>query len=79
MATRDLDQDLITRLLNQPQGFDLFQAISLLERDGMADGHVAIGESDGNGDTEAVRLSSHVSLGFDASDIRSARRGALAQ
>ncbi len=82
MAARDLDQDLIGRLLDQPQGFDLFQAISLLERDGMADGHAAIGESDasssglGNGATEAVRLSSHVSFGFEASDVKGVRRGA---
>ncbi|MEO0319211.1 MAG: hypothetical protein RL404_2888 [Pseudomonadota bacterium] len=76
MAARDLDQDLIGRLLDQPQGFDLFQAISLLERDGMADGHSAIGESDGSGAREAVRLSSHVSLGFEASDVKGVRRGA---
>ncbi len=76
MVARELDNDLIARLLGQPQGFDLFQAISLLERDGMADGHVAIGESTGSGDKEAVRLSSHVSLGFEASDVKSARRGA---
>lgn len=76
MAARDLDADLIGRLLEQPQGFDLFQAISLLERDGMADGHAAIGETDGSGGKEAVRLSSHVSLGFEASDVKSARRGA---
>ncbi len=76
MAAREHDPDLIGRLLEQPQGFDLFQAISLLERDGMADGHGAIGESDGSGSTEAVRLSSHVSLGFEASDVKSARRGA---
>ncbi len=71
--TRDINTGLIDRLLQQPQGFDLFQAISLLERDGIADGHAAIGENDG---TEAVRLSSHVSLGFEASDVRRVRRGA---
>ncbi len=76
MAARELDADLIARLLERPQGFDLFKAISLLERDGMADGHAALGESTGGSDKEAVRLSSHVSLGFEASDVKSARRGA---
>lgn len=65
--------ELIPRLLEQPQAFDLFQAISLLEREGIAEGHAALGS---DGGTEAVRLSSHVSLGFEASDIRQARRGA---
>lgn len=48
---------LISRLLAQPQGFNLFQAISLLERaapDGAAD---------------SVLLSSVVSLGFEPSDV----------
>lgn len=74
MASRDTDTALIPRLLEQPQGFDLFQAIRLLEREGMADGHAALGSDSG---TEAVRLSSFVSLGFEASDIREARRGAV--
>jgi type VI secretion system protein ImpH len=74
MSARDADTQLIPALLEQPQGFDLFQAISLLERAGMADGHAAIGADHG---TEAVRLSSHVSLDFDASDVRDARRSAV--
>lgn len=73
MAAQKENAELIPRLLDRPQGFDLFQAISLLEREGMAEGHVALGS---DGGTEAVRLSSHVSLGFEASDIRQARRGA---
>lgn len=66
------DRTLTERLLAQPQGFDLFQAISLLERAGVAEGRAELGEAG----TEAVRLSAHVSLGFEASDVRSATRGA---
>ena len=33
MSARDADTQLIPALLEQPQGFDLFQAISLLERE----------------------------------------------
>ncbi len=75
MAARDMDGALLDRLLAEPQGFDLFQAISLLEREGVADGHAPLGES-AAGSTEAVRLSSHVSLGFEASDVRRVARGA---
>ena len=74
MSARDVDLQLIPALLEQPQDFDLFQAISLLERAGMADGHAAIGADHG---TEAVRLSSHVSLDFDPSDVRDAGRSAI--
>ena len=35
------DQVLLERLIQQPQGFDLFQAISLLEREGVAVAPVA--------------------------------------
>ena len=66
------DRPLLQRLLEQPQGFDLFQAISLLEREGVAAGHAEIG-ADG---VEAVRLKSQVSLGFAASDISEAGRDA---
>lgn len=72
MSARDADTHLIPALLAQPQGFDLFQAISLLERAGIADGHAAVGAEQG---TEAVRLSSHISLDFDASDVCDAQRG----
>ncbi|MEY4368127.1 MAG: type secretion system baseplate subunit TssG, partial [Pseudomonadota bacterium] len=72
MSARDADNQLIPALLAQPQGFDLFQAISLLERAGIADGHAAVGTEQG---TEAVRLSSHISLDFDASDVCDAQRG----
>ena len=74
MSARDADRQLIPALLAQPQGFDLFQAISLLERAGVAEGHAEIGAEHGS---EAVRLSSHISLDFDASDVRDARRGAV--
>ena len=66
------DRPLLQRLLEQPQGFDLFQAISLLEREGVAAGHAEIG-ADG---VEAVRLKSQVSLGFAASDISETGRDA---
>ncbi|HEY2024216.1 type VI secretion system baseplate subunit TssG [Paraburkholderia sp.] len=64
---------LIARLIANPQGFDLFQAISLLER---AVPHArALGR--GNGAGEAVRLSGLVSLAFEPSDVRGVRRGGL--
>ncbi|WP_233830512.1 type VI secretion system baseplate subunit TssG [Paraburkholderia sp. ZP32-5] len=64
---------LIARLIANPQGFDLFQAISLLER---AVPHArALGR--GNGAGEAVRLTGSVSLAFEPSDVRSVRRGGL--
>ena len=56
---------LISRLLAQPQRFNLFQAISLLERVRPDAG--ALG--DGDGAAEPVLLSSVVSLGFEPSDI----------
>jgi type VI secretion system protein ImpH len=56
---------LVARLLARPQGFNLFQAISLLERS--CPESAAVGT--GNADEEAVRLSSVVSLGFQPSDI----------
>ncbi len=64
---------LIARLIANPQGFDLFQAISLLER---AVPHARpLGR--GNGAGEAVRLSGFVSLTFEPSDVRSVRQGEL--
>ena len=56
---------LVARLLAQPQGFNLFQAISLLER--ACPELAAVGS--GDGDAEAVRLSAVVSLGFQPSDV----------
>ncbi len=70
MAARDLP--VLQRLLDEPQGFDLFQAISLLEREGVAEGRAEIGEPG----VEAVRLTSHVSLGFEASDVKATGRDA---
>lgn len=56
---------LIARLAEKPHGFNLFQAISLIERERP---HLAaVGTSDGRG--EALRLSSVVSLGFPGSDL----------
>jgi type VI secretion system protein ImpH len=52
-------------LVAQPEGFNLFQAISLLER--ALPERAPVGTGDGR--TEAVRLSSVVSLGFQASDV----------
>ncbi len=60
---------LIARLMARPQGFNLFQAISLLERS--APGCVAVGLSHGPGELEAVRLSAFVSLAFQPSDVQS--------
>jgi len=58
---------LIGRLQDRPQGFNLFQAISLLER---AAAHAApVGE--GANQPEAVRLGAVVSLGFQPSDVAS--------
>src|SRR4051812_46395196 len=56
---------LIERLASRPQGFNLFQAISLLER--ALPEAPALGE--GTNRPEAVRLSSVVSLGFQPSDV----------
>ncbi len=64
---------LIARLTANPQRFDLFQAISLLER--AAPWARALGR--GNGAGEAVRLSGFVSLAFEPSDIRSVRLNPL--
>jgi type VI secretion system protein ImpH len=62
---------LIARLIANPQGFDLFQAISLLER---AVPHARpLGRGTGAG--EGVRLSGFVSLTFEPSDVRSVRFG----
>ena len=64
---------LIARLTANPQRFDLFQAISLLER--AAPWARPLGR--GNGAGEAVRLSGFVSLAFEPSDIRSVRLNPL--
>jgi len=63
-------RDVIARLLAQPQGFDLFQAISLLERD--AAEKKGVGAS--LGEDESIRLKSDISLKFHASDIRKVSR-----
>ncbi len=56
---------LIERLIERPQGFDLFQALHLLERAEPA--RKPVGGSLGL--DEAVRLSGHVGLEFPPSDI----------
>ncbi|MEY4652419.1 MAG: hypothetical protein RI884_1000 [Pseudomonadota bacterium] len=58
--------DLIRRLLERPEGFDLFQALHLLER--AEPERRPVGTSLGL--DEAVRLSAPVSLAFPASDIQ---------
>ncbi|MFC0401953.1 type VI secretion system baseplate subunit TssG [Paraburkholderia rhizosphaerae] len=60
---------LIAELTQHAPGFDLFQAIALLER--ALPAAEALGTGDGA--REAVRLSGHVSLAFEASDVRSVR------
>lgn len=60
---------LIERLIERPEGYDLFQALHLLERAEPA--RRAVGSSLGL--DEAVRLSGHVGLEFPASDIQSVR------
>ena len=60
---------LIKRLLSRPQGFNLFQAISLLERAAPELAPVGRGE----GQVESVRLSALVSRAFQPSDISSVR------
>lgn len=72
MTASAAKEGLLAELLARPESFDLFQAISLLEREGVARGFAELGADDG---MEAVRLRSHVSLGFDSSDIYSAREG----
>ncbi|WP_369407747.1 type VI secretion system baseplate subunit TssG [Trinickia terrae] len=64
---------MIERLLAQPHGFDLFQAIHLLE----CAQQWATGLGRGDGSNEAVRLRGFVSLAFQASDIHAVRRHAL--
>lgn len=61
--------ELIDELLREPQRFDLFQAISLLER--AAPGRAPVGT--GVGVDEAVRLGAHVDMAFAPSDIASLR------
>ncbi|HEX7647881.1 MAG TPA: type VI secretion system baseplate subunit TssG [Noviherbaspirillum sp.] len=59
--------DLISRLRDNPHEFDLFQAISILERSEPA--REPVGTSVGL--DEAVRLAAHVDLAFAPSDISS--------
>ncbi len=57
---------MIARLLSRPQRYNLFQAIALLER--ATPDAAPLGR--GNGDGEGVRLHGHVSVAFEASDVR---------
>lgn len=61
--------ELIDELLRAPQRFNLFQAISLLER--AAPERAPVGT--GVGMDEAVRLAAHVDMAFAPSDIASLR------
>lgn len=63
---------LIERLYSRPQGFNLFQAISLLER--LAPERSALGTGFGN--DEAVFLRGEVSLAFAPSDVVSVKPAA---
>lgn len=63
----DLIDNLIAGLRAEPQQFDLFQAISLLERS--APGRTPVGT--GLGLDEAVRLAGHVDFAFAPSDVAS--------
>lgn len=63
-----MTQGTLDRLLTAPQRFNLFQAISLLER--AAPHAISVGCSHAPRDHEAVRLSAFVSLSFEPSDIR---------
>ena len=56
---------LIQRLIERPQAFDLFQAISLLERSAPHAGSVL----NGAGRRESVRLRAHIALGFPSADL----------
>lgn len=56
---------VIDRLLAQPHGFNLFQAISLLERADLNASDLGTGD----GQEEALRLRAVVSLGFQPSDV----------
>ncbi|CAG4890056.1 type VI secretion system baseplate subunit TssG [Paraburkholderia saeva] len=58
---------LIATLIARPHSFDLFQAISLLER--AVPGAQPLGH--GNGAGEAVRLSGFVTMAFQGADVRS--------
>ncbi|MGI4859077.1 MAG: type VI secretion system baseplate subunit TssG [Janthinobacterium lividum] len=60
---------LIEALLANPHGFNLFQAISLLERETPGRAARATDVARGDGAGESVRLSGHVALGFQSSDI----------
>jgi type VI secretion system protein ImpH len=66
---------LISRLAAKPHGFNLFQAISLLERSQPQ--LPALGQGDGR--HEALRLQAVVSLGFPGSDIARVDGGQGAQ
>ncbi|MET0319891.1 MAG: type VI secretion system baseplate subunit TssG [Duganella sp.] len=59
--------DILSRLLRAPHTFNLFQAVSLLER--AAPERAPVGT--GAGMDEAVRLAAHVDLAFAPSDIAS--------
>lgn len=59
--------DILSQLLRAPHTFNLYQAISLLER--AAPGRAPVGT--GAGMDEAVRLAAHVDLSFAPSDIAS--------
>nr|WP_284700894.1 type VI secretion system baseplate subunit TssG [Robbsia betulipollinis] len=60
---------VIAKLLEAPHRFDLFQAISLLERQTAPRARDGEGLAAGDGEDESVRLTGHAALGFQSSDI----------
>lgn len=63
---------LIARLLREPQRFDLFQAVRLLERPVGGERPAPVGE-DGPPDREGVRLRAVASLAFPTGDLAESR------
>lgn len=61
---------MIAKLLDDPHRFNLFQAIGLLERQTSPGARRGGGLATGDGEGEAVRLTGHVALGFQSSDIQ---------
>lgn len=66
------DPAMSDKAWNPPQGLDLFQAISLLERS--APEAEDLGQGSGRG--EAVRLAGHISLSFPPADVMEVERTA---
>jgi len=68
-----IDPKLLGRLLDAPQAFDFFQAVSLLEQ--LRPERAPVGEFGDPGD-EVVRFATPASVGFPASEIAALEDGA---